>query len=269
MTRSEQLEGLKQTWGAGDFGVVAPRIQSASDRAVEASGAGSGERLLDVACGTGNAAIPAAKLGAEVTGLDIVPELLQQGREAAAEAGVEIEWVEGDAENLPFDAESFDVVISVFGCMFAPDHKAAAAEIARVLKPGGRIAICAWTPDSIVAQSFRDVAEYMPPPPPDFQPPPMWGDRDHVGELFDSLGIELSFERDAVDYVFDSAEAMIDELSTFFGPMVMMRTALEPQGKWEEVRAKQIASAEEDNTSTEGDLRYSAAYLVTTGTKAG
>lgn len=268
MGESEAVQKLKTTWGAGDFGVVAPRVISASLKVVEAAGIADGETVLDVACGTGNSAIPAAKLGAKVTALDIVPALLEQGEAAAAREGLEIEWVEGDAGALQFEDGSYDVVISVFGCMFAPDQQAAANEIARTLKPGGRMAIGAWTPDSVIATSFARVAGYMPPPPEGFQPPVMWGNAEHVTELFAGSGIEPSFETHAVDFQFDSAAESVDHLSEFFGPMVMMRTAMEAEGKWPEVREKLIAGAEEDNTSTEGDLRYAATYLVSTGTKA-
>ena len=145
--------------------------------------------VLDVACGNGNATIPAAKTGATTTGLDLTPELLEAGREAAAEAGVEIDWVEGDAQDMPFDDASFDVVTSVFGCMFAPDQRRAAAEIARVLRPGGRMVVCAWTPEGNMGKMFMTVAAHRPPPPEGFQPPVLWGNEEHVRELFDGTGV--------------------------------------------------------------------------------
>ena len=133
--------------------------------------------VLDVACGSGNATIPAAKTGAKTTGLDITPELLEAGEKAAAEAGVEIEWIVGDAQDLPFDDASFDVVTSVFGCMFAPDHRKTAEELARVLKPGGRMVVTAWRPEGNFGGMFRTIASHLPPPPEGFQPPPLWGTR--------------------------------------------------------------------------------------------
>lgn len=268
MSDNEQaIAQARETWAAGDFGVTARRAVSASAQTVEAAGITDGETVLDVACGTGNSAIPAAKLGARVTALDLVAHLLEQGRAAASDAGVEIDWVEGNAQDLPFDAESFDVVISVFGCMFAPDHQAAASEIGRVLKPGGRISICAWTPDSTIASMFRNLREHMPPPPPDFKPPPLWGDPDHVKDLFQETGIEVAFERGAVDFQFESPNAALEELSTYFGPMVKLKEAKEADGTWPEVQEKLLATLEEDNVSTDGDLRYSATYQITTGTK--
>lgn len=270
MTQADEAtERVKATWSAGDFGVTARRVTTVSEEAVAAAGLTGEESVLDVGCGTGNSAIPAAKTGASVTALDIVDHLLEQGRARAKEAGVEVDWVEGDAADLPFEDASFDVVLSVLGCMFAPDHQAAAGEIARVLKPGGRIAIAAWTPDSTVAASFAEVAEFMPPPPEGFQPPVLWGDPDHVTSLFEGSGLDLSFERSANPFRFDSAEEMMEELTTYFGPMVMLRRALEEAGNWEMARQKLITSAEEDNTSAEGDLRYDSDFLITTGVKAG
>src|SRR5262245_27745193 len=172
---SEQKQQAKTMWAMGDYAAVAERIAKAGTDAVEAAGIAEGDTVLDVACGSGNATIPAAQTGAEVTGLDLTPELLEAGKANAAEAGVEIDWIEGDAEQLPFDDASFDVVISVFGCMFAPDHARAASEIARVLKPGGRLGICAWTPEGNVGKMFMTTASHMPPPPAGFQPPLLWG----------------------------------------------------------------------------------------------
>jgi SAM-dependent methyltransferase len=150
MELTEAQQRARATWAAGDYDTIVEYIWSAGGDLVGRVGVTEGETVLDVACGTGNATIPAAETGADVTGLDITPELLDGGRRRAADAGVEIEWVEGDAEALPFDDGSFDVVLSTFGCMFAPDHQKAAAEIARVVKPGGRIGIAAWTPEGIV-----------------------------------------------------------------------------------------------------------------------
>src|SRR5919198_1239354 len=158
-------------WGSGNYAAVAERISESGELVVERAGVEPGMDVLDVACGTGNASIPAAEAGARVTGLDITPELFAAGRERAAKAGVEIEWVEGDAESLPFDDESFDVVLSTFGCMFAPRQDLAAREIARVLRPGGRIGICSWTDEGSVGDFFRTVSAHTSPPPPPIAPP--------------------------------------------------------------------------------------------------
>src|SRR5215212_6840043 len=156
----DQLAEMKQrtraAWAAGDFPSIARRqIWDVGERIVQRVGVGRDEDVLDVACGTGNAALRAAQAGGRVVGSDLTPELFDAGRALAAEAGVEIEWVEADAEALPFEDERFDVVLSVFGCMFAPRHEVAAHEIARVLRRGGRFGICSWTPEGEMGAFFR------------------------------------------------------------------------------------------------------------------
>ena len=139
--------------------------------------------MLDVAAGTGNASIPAALAGAHVTASDLTPELLEAGRARAEAAGAELEWVEADAERLPFEDESFDVVMSAIGVMFAPHHQLAADELVRVCKPGGTIGLLSWTPEGMIGGLFRTIGPFAPPPPPGAQPPPLWGSEAHLGEL--------------------------------------------------------------------------------------
>ena len=165
----------REIWSTGDFAKVARRIEPASAEMVAELGVEEGQELLDVACGTGNAAIPAAKRGARVTGLDLTPKLLEVSRRRAAAAGVEIELVEGDAEALPFADDSFDRVISLFGVMFAPDQQRATDELVRVCRPGGRIGFSAWTPTGLVGRMFVTLVPCQPPPPPGFMPPILWG----------------------------------------------------------------------------------------------
>lgn len=265
---TEEKQEARKLWASGDYPAIATMIEGVGRLAVERGDVSADDKVLDVACGAGNATIPAAARGAEVTGLDLTPELLEAARAAAAEAGVEIDWVEGDAEDLPFEGESFDVVLSVFGCMFAPDHRAAAQEISRVLRPGGRIAICSWTPEGATGRFFMTIGSHMPPPPEGFQPPVLWGSEDHARELFEGTGIELSFDRAAVEFEFESGEAMIEEFSEKLGPFVAARAALEPEGRWEALRDDVLALLAELNTSAGGDLRYPAEYLVVTGRKA-
>ena len=183
----------KGMWSSGNYRSA---MHTRECRSAGGRGGRSGERrglVLDVACGAGNATIPAAKTGARVTGIDLTPALLEAGEAAAKEAGVEIEWIEGDAQKLPFDDASFDAVTSVFGCMFVPDQRAEAEEIARVLKPGGRMAVCAWTPDGNMGRMFITIAKHRPPPPEGFQPPILWGNEDHVRRLFDGTGVDLEY----------------------------------------------------------------------------
>ena len=154
--------------------------------------------MLDVATGTGNAAIAAAAAGGLVTGLDLTPELFDAARRRAQAGGWEIEWIAGDAESLPFEDGSFDRVVSVFGAMFAPDHRQTARELVRVCRPGGTIGVCAWTPEGSFGRMIRLIMSRTPPPP-DFKPPALWGNEGYVGGLFDGLGVELAFERRHVD----------------------------------------------------------------------
>jgi len=234
---SEFKERQRSMWALGDYHSVAQRIWEAGAGVVERVGVRPGDDVLDVACGSGNATIPAAAAGARAVGLDLTPELFDAGRAAAGEAGVEVEWVEGDAEALPFDDASFDVVLSTFGCMFAPRHGVAAGEIDRVLRPGGRLGLCNWQPDGTVGEFFGVVGRYVPPSPLLEGPPTLWGTEDHVRALFAGSSIELEFEDTHVAVEFDSAEEMMEMYETRFGPMVAARTALEPEGRWPELRA--------------------------------
>jgi ubiquinone/menaquinone biosynthesis C-methylase UbiE len=264
---SDAKKGARAMWAGGEYAEVAERIAAAGLKAVETAEVGSGDRVLDVACGAGNATIPAARTGAEVTGLDLTPRLLEQGREAAQTEGVEIDWIEGDAEDLPFEDASFDVVMSVFGCMFAPDHRRTAAEIARVAKPGGRVAICAWSPAGSVGQMFTTVSKHLPPPPEGFQPPNRWGDEEHVREIFEGTGLELSFEDAEVVWEGESAEAFYEEYQAKLPPLVAARATLEPEGRFEALREDMLALYASQNEAGDGGFRSRGEYLVIKGSK--
>jgi 2-polyprenyl-6-hydroxyphenyl methylase/3-demethylubiquinone-9 3-methyltransferase len=171
-------------WASGDYpGVVTELISTLGPELVKATGVRAGQRVLDVAAGTGNVAIPAAERGARVTASDLTPELLDVGRKIAAERGVDLEWVEADAEALPFPDESFDVVLSCLGAMFAPHHQLAADELIRVCRPGGTIGLINWTPDGFIGNLFKVMGPYAPPPPPGASPPPRWGDEQYLRGL--------------------------------------------------------------------------------------
>lgn len=165
-------------------------------RLVEHAGIRAGMRVLDVACGTGVVAVSAARMGARVTGLDLTPELLEQARANAQLAGVEIDFHEGDVEQLPFDAEMFDVVVSQYGHMFAPRPEVATREMLRVLKRGGTIAFSTWPPELFIGRMFRLVSEYLPAPPPGVSPPPQWGDPGIVRERLGTAVRDIVFDRD-------------------------------------------------------------------------
>jgi ubiquinone/menaquinone biosynthesis C-methylase UbiE len=260
VTELDQMkQGVRATWAAGDYAEIARRqLWPVGERVVRRIGVRPGEDVLDVACGTGNAAVRAAQAGGRVVGVDLTPELFEAGRRNAAEAGVEVEWLEGDAEALPVEDESADVVVSVFGCMFAPRHRLTAAELARVLRPGGRLCVTGWTASGEVGKLFRTLGGYMPPPPPFAEPPLLWGDEAHVREVFAGTGVELEFARETVAFAdFDSPEEEIEFTATKFGPMIMARRMLEPQGRWQALLDDLRRLLETRGTEAE--------YLVTVG----
>ena len=253
-------QGARATWAAGDYPSVAARmLWPMGERVVRRMEVSPGEAVVDVACGTGNAAIRAAQAGARVVGVDLTPELFEAGRRLAADAGVEIEWLEGDAEALPVADAGFDVALSVFGCMFAPRHRLAAAELARVLRPGGRLCVTAWTPEGYMGRFFRTLGGHLPPSPPFAEPPLLWGSEEHVAELFAGTGVEVEFARETlVPPQFPTVDEEIEFSVTRFGPMIMARRLLEPQGRWDALLADVRDLLEHAEP---------AEYLVTTGRK--
>lgn len=256
-------QGQRMMWSAGDYPEVARRISSVAELIVERVGAAPGMQLLDVATGSGNVAIPAAQAGAEVTGLDLTPELLEAARRRAAEAGVEVRFIEGDAEELPFEADSFDRVTSCFGVMFAPRQEQAAMELTRVARPGAMIAVAAWTPEGLNGAMFRTVGSYMPPPPPGLDPPVKWGVEDHVRSLLEASGAELSFERHSVTFEHDSVESWIAYNERVLGPSVLAKAALEPQGRYQDLREELVKLYGAANEAEDGGFRAAAEYLLT------
>jgi SAM-dependent methyltransferase len=249
----------RETWSAGDWPSLSKLVVSAGEATAAASGAGPGMKALDVGAGDGNVAIPLAKAGAEVTALDPTPELFESGRARAAEAGVDIEWVEGDAMDLPFGDQSFDVVTSNFGAMFAPDHKRAAAELTRV---GRRVVMTTWDFEGMNGQLFVVMRPFMPPPPDGAEPPPFWGIEDHVRECFAPTGREVAIERDAAPTGdFESVDAYTDFLLRTLGPVDLARPALEADGRWDEMRAAVRANYERFNEAGDGTFRASPTYL--------
>jgi ubiquinone/menaquinone biosynthesis C-methylase UbiE len=259
-------EGQKNVWSAGSYPDIAQRIEEVARVLVERVGVRPGEEMLDVATGSGNVAIPAAALGAAVTGLDLTPKLLDAARERAAVAGVDVRWVEGDAEELPFADDSFDRVTSCFGVIFAPRHEVAAAELARVARPGGTVAFTAWTPEGLNGRMFKAIGAHMPPPPPELQSPLMWGQEDHVRSLVAASAAELVFERRTVSFSEASAEAWVDYNERVLGPMIMAKAALEPQGRWDPLRADLLAFYSDANEASDGSFRAAAEYLLTVAT---
>jgi ubiquinone/menaquinone biosynthesis C-methylase UbiE len=245
----------KTMWGSGNYAAVAERITTVGELVVERAGVEPGMELLDLACGTGNATIPAARAGARVTGLDFAPELLEIARERSADAMVEIDWVEGDAQQLPFDDASFDRVVSVFGHMFAPDHARTAAEMKRVLRPGGVIAIACWVPDGSVGRMFRTISGLVPPPP-GGQPANLWGTEEHVREL---LG-DAEFERHEIEWTDESVEDYARFMLESFGPLLNVREALAEREDELDTAFRDFLDRE--NLADDGTFRFSGEFLL-------
>jgi SAM-dependent methyltransferase len=216
-----ELKGRhRKMWASGDYPqMVETFLLPLGPRLVEACGIGKGMLVLDVAAGTGNASIPAAQADAQVTASDLTPELFDAGRKRAEGEGVELEWVQADAENLPFEDESFDVVMSSIGVMFAPHHEQAASEMVRVCRPGGTIGLMSWTPEGMIGGLFKTMGPFAPPPPPGASPPPLWGSEDHLGELFGDRVDWRANERDTLEITqFDHPQDYGDHFKSYYGP---------------------------------------------------
>jgi ubiquinone/menaquinone biosynthesis C-methylase UbiE len=227
MELAEQENETRAMWALGDYHRFAREtVWELGPVLVEAAGILGGERVLDVAAGTGNVAIRAAEAGARVVASDLTPEHFEAGRREAAERGVELEWVEADAQALPFDDEEFDVVTSSLGAIFAPDHRAVAGELLRVCRPGGRIAMVNFTPDGLAGDFFGTLAPYMPPPPPNALPPLLWGSEEHVRELFGDRVDSLELTRSSYVERAASPRAYVDLFNETFGPVIAIRAAL-------------------------------------------
>jgi SAM-dependent methyltransferase len=222
----------QQTWSQGDFGMVANLVVYVSETLADSLQIVPGERVLDVACGSGNGALAAARRAwGNTVGADFVPALLERGRERAAAERLEIEFVEADAQDLPFDDADFDVTTSIFGAMFAPDQEKAAAELLRVTKPGGRIGMANWCPDGGLQDFFAAIVKHTGGPPPGFTPPVLWGAEDHVRGLFGDSVTDLRAERRKSRQAFRSADHYLDFFRSYFGPIKAAYEKIGPEGE--------------------------------------
>ena len=265
----EKQEMNRALWSAGHWDRVADYVAEVGPKLLDAVGIDEGMRVLDVGTGSGGSvAIPAAKRGADVVGSDISDVHFEAARRRAADAGVEVEWVEADALDLPFEDGSFDRVLSTFGHMFAPDHARAASELVRVAKPGGVIGFCCWSPEGMTGQMFRITASHMPPPPEGFQPPPLWGSEDHVRSLMEPLGVELECERLMNDFREESLELYSKAFGENFPPMVMAHAALGDEG-FAALTAELEKFFEEQNEADDGTVLLRGEYLQTIARKPG
>lgn len=257
----------RSMWASGDYpSMVETFLLPLGPRLVEACGIEPGMRILDVAAGTGNAAIPAAARGATVVASDLTPELFEAGRARAAAEGVELEWVEADAENLPFEDGSFDVVISSIGVMFAPHHEAAAGELVRVCRPGGTIGVLSWTPEGMIGGLFRTIGPFAPTPPPGAQPPPLWGGEDHLRELLGD-GVELqTLERGVLEVTaFEQPGDFAEHFKQRYGPTIAAQANARRNDREAEFEEALDSFYEEQNLGSDDDARFEMEYLLAVG----
>jgi ubiquinone/menaquinone biosynthesis C-methylase UbiE len=216
-------------WASGDFSVIGTTLQIVGELLCEAVDVGGGERVLDVAAGNGNATLAAARRFAHVTSTDYVPALLDGGRRRAEADGLAVTFEVADAEALPYPDASFDVVLSTFGVMFAPDHAKSSSEMLRVCRPGGRIGLASWTPEGFIGQMFRVVAKHVPPPA-GVKSPLLWGTRDYLQSLF-AAAASMSHTAREFAFRYQSAEHFVDVFRTFYGPTYKAFAALDANGQ--------------------------------------
>jgi SAM-dependent methyltransferase len=267
---SELKARHRAMWASGDYpSMVETFLLPLGPRLVEACGIGPGMRVLDVAAGTGNASIPAAQAGAQVTASDLTPELLEAGRRRAEAEGLTLDWVEADAERLPFEDASFDVVMSSIGAMFAPHHQDVADDLVRVCRPGGTIGLLSWTPEGMIGALFRTMGPFAPPPPPGAQPPPLWGSEEHVNELFGARVDFGTMQRDVLDVTaFEHPHDYGEHFKERYGPTIAAQANARRTEREAEFDDALNRFCDEWNLGTPDRARFEQEYLLTVGTRA-
>ena len=269
--QDSELKGRHRAmWASGDYAsMVETFLLPLGPRLVEASGIGAGMRVLDVAAGTGNASLPAAEAGASVTASDLTPELLEAGRARAEAASLDLDWVEADAEHLPFEDESFDVVMSSIGAMFAPHHQEVADELVRVCRKGGTIGLLSWTPEGMIGGLFRTIGPFAPPPPPGAQPPPLWGSEEHVQALFGDSVEFAALKRDVLEVTaFERPHEYGEHFKQRYGPTIAARANAQRNGREGELDDALDAFCDEWNLGTADRARFEMQYLLAVGTRS-
>ena len=245
------------TWASGDFAVIGTTLQIVGESLAEAADVRAGERVLDVAAGNGNATLAAARRFGDVTSTDYVPALLDKGRARARAEALSVRFQVADVEALPFDGESFDVVLSTFGVMFAPDQTRAAREMLRVLKPGGRIGLANWTPQGFIGRLFKVIGAHVPPPA-GLKSPALWGTKAHLAELFD--GAQIRCERRHFNFRYRSASHWVQVFRDFYGPTHKAFASLDAQGQ-QALEDDITALLQQMNTAGAASLVVPAEYL--------
>jgi SAM-dependent methyltransferase len=259
-TVEEFRQRQRATWDAGDYATLSERIAEVGELVAARAGIEPGMTVLDVASGTGNAARPAAHAGGRVTALDLAPKLLEQGRAKAERDGLEIEWVEGDAEELPFEDGSFDRVLSTFGHMFAPRHRRVADEMIRVCREGASIVTATWTADGVFGAISAASAPYMPPLPEYASPPVLWGSEEYVREMFGSVATGFQLERHVNWIEDDSVEGFADLFMDRFPPLVTAQAMLGE--RFSELRERIVEIWRDANKADDGSFRLPQEYLL-------
>lgn len=249
-------------WTAGDYPAVARYLLPASIDVVETLGIGAGTRVLDVGVGDGNTAIEAAQRGGAVTGVDLTPAQLHKARRRAAGTGVTVALHEANAEALPMPDASFDAVVSVFGMIFAPDHRRAAGELARVCRPGGQVAITSWSRAGWFATWRERVQGLVPAPPPGGPDPDAWGDPEEVRRRLEAAGLDVQVESRPLSWTFPSTQAAMDFFLTNAGPFIAFMEATTAAGRADEALATLQATVDDTNQASDGSVELEAPYLL-------
>jgi len=260
------IKGRQQkAWSAGDYGRVGVTLTMMGELLAEASDIKPGQRVLDVACGNGNASLAAARRFCEVTGIDYVPMLIDEARKRAEAEGLPVDFREGDAEDLPFEDASFDVVLSTLGVMFAPDQDKAAQELLRVCKPGGTIGMVNWVPDGYVGDLFRTIGKHVPPPA-GLKPPFRWGTEEGLDELLHGGVGSLQTRRRSFVWRFQSAKHHVGFMRGYYGPLHKAFEVLDEEGQ-RALDQDLISLVESYNRSDDGTAVWSADYLEVVATR--
>ncbi len=264
---TELKDRHRKMWAAGDYPhMVETFLLPLGPRLVGACGIGPGMKVLDVAAGTGNASIPAAATGADVIASDLTPELFDAGRKRADAEGVKLQWVEADAENLPFENETFDIVMSSIGAMFAPQHEKVASELVRVCRSGGTIGMLNWTPEGMIGDLFRTMGPFAPPPPPGAQPPPLWGSEGHIREMFGASVAWRKLERENLEITaFEKPEDYGEHFKAYYGPTIVTRAHAEKSGRERELDEALGAFCQRWNRGDDDRARFEQEYILAIG----
>jgi SAM-dependent methyltransferase len=252
-------ERQRATWSSGDFAVLGITLQIVGESLAEAVDLRAGERVIDIAAGNGNATLAAARRFARVTSTDYVPALLERAGQRARAEGLEVEFVEADAEALPFDDASFDVALSTFGAMFTPRHERAAREMLRVVRPGGRIGLANWTPEGFIGQLFKLTGAHLPPPA-GLKSPALWGTEPHIVELFGSRAADIRCDRRMFNFRYASPQHWLQVFRTYYGPTLKAFAALDADGQ-ARLAAEITALLERSNRGGPASLVVPAEYL--------